>query len=69
MTCLPSIPGNPPASAGLHPTPTLPPHLCNRCVNTFFLNSFLPPRTLRSPTMVWFFFFLFFSFLFFFFTF
>lgn len=44
---LPSIPGNSPASSGLQPTPTLPPHLCNRCINTFFLNSFLPP-TLHS---------------------
>lgn len=32
MAMVPSTLGTPPASSGLHLTPTLPPHLCNRCV-------------------------------------
>lgn len=61
----PSIPGNPPASSGLHPHPNIATHLCNRCVNTF-LNSSLPPHPMLLGVLQWSFFFFFYFFFFFF---
>lgn len=38
ISTVPSTLGDPPASSGLHLTPTLPPYLCNRCVTKVSLH-------------------------------
>lgn len=38
ISTVPSTLGDAPASSGLHLTPTLPPHLCNRCVTKVSLH-------------------------------